>query len=297
MLSFLPGWLLGGISLCLLLLNTVFWCTPVYVVGLIRAAVPIEKVRGPCTRILTRLAEGWIDCNSALLGLIHRIEWDIDGLDALRPDESYLVSCNHQSWADIPILQRTFNHRIPFLRFFIKQELIRVPLLGLAWWFLDFPFMKRYSLATIEKHPELRGTDMATTRKACEKFRRMPVSILNFLEGTRFSAAKHARQNSPHRHLLRAKAGGMAFVLGAMGDSLHALLDVTIVYPDGAPDFWDFLSGRLTRVVVRAERRPLPTEFLAGNYLDDEAFRARFRAWVQQSWEEKDARIDKLLAG
>jgi 1-acyl-sn-glycerol-3-phosphate acyltransferase len=41
------------------------------------------------------------------------------------------------------VLQRIFHGRIPFLKFFLKQELIWVPVIGLAWWALDFPFMKR----------------------------------------------------------------------------------------------------------------------------------------------------------
>ena len=35
---------------------------------------------------------------------------------------------------------------------------------------------------------------------------------MNFVEGTRFTREKHARQNSPYNHLLRTKAGGMAFM-------------------------------------------------------------------------------------
>ena len=246
--------------------------------------------------VLRRLAEGWIQCNSLLLDLVHEIEWDVRGDDGLRHAGSYLISCNHQTWADIPILQRIFNRRIPFIRFFLKQELIRVPLLGLAWWFLDYPFMKRYSRETLEKHPELRGKDLESTRKACEKFRRAPVSILNFLEGSRFTAAKQAHQGAAYRNLLRPKAGGMAFVLDAMGDSLQSLLDVTIVYPDGAPDFWEFLAGRLDRVIVHVEEKTIPQDLLGGDYLGDSAFRERFQAWVDELWKQKDERIAALLA-
>jgi 1-acyl-sn-glycerol-3-phosphate acyltransferase len=246
--------------------------------------------------VLRRIAEGWIQCNSVLLDLVHEIDWDVRGADGLRYGESYLISCNHQTWVDIPILQRTFNRRIPFIRFFIKRELIRVPLLGLAWWFLDYPFMKRYSRETLEMHPELRGKDLESTRRACEKFRHAPVSILNFLEGTRFTAAKHAYQESPYRRLLRPKAGGMAFVLDAMGESMRSLLDVTIFYPGGAPNFWEFLTGRLERVIVHVEERAIPQDLLGGDYLVDAAFRERFQTWVDELWKQKDARIAALRA-
>ncbi|MCE6984794.1 acyltransferase, partial [Pseudomonas frederiksbergensis] len=78
------------------------------------------------------------------------------------------------------------------------------------------------------------------------KFRGKPTAIFNFAEGTRFTQAKHRQQQSPFKHLLKPKAGGVAFVLAALGEQLDALLDVTIVYPgDKAPGFWDLLSGNL----------------------------------------------------
>jgi 1-acyl-sn-glycerol-3-phosphate acyltransferase len=291
----LPSWLLGSLSLALLIVNTILWCTPFYVFGIARLLVPIERWRRAMNDLLRQLAEGWIQCNGLLLGLVHEIDWDVRGIEGLRHDARYLISCNHQTWADIPILQRTFNRRIPFIRFFLKQELIWVPLLGLAWWFLDYPFMKRYSRETLEKRPELRGRDLERARKACEKFRRGPVSLLNFLEGSRFTAAKHAHQQSPYRRLLRPKAGGMAFVLDAMGGSLRSLLDVTIVYPDGAPDFWEFLAGGLDRVIVHVEERPIPQELLGGDYLGDRVFREQFQAWIEDLWKQKDEQMAKLL--
>jgi 1-acyl-sn-glycerol-3-phosphate acyltransferase len=288
--------LLGSLSLALLIANTVLWCVPLYLFGIAKLIVPIERWRRAMNVVLRRIAEGWIQCNSVLLDLVHEIDWDVRGADGLRYGESYLISCNHQTWVDIPILQRTFNRRIPFIRFFIKRELIRVPLLGLAWWFLDYPFMKRYSRETLEMHPELRGKDLESTRRACEKFRHAPVSILNFLEGTRFTAAKHAYQESPYRRLLRPKAGGMAFVLDAMGESMRSLLDVTIFYPGGAPNFWEFLTGRLERVIVHVEERAIPQDLLGGDYLVDAAFRERFQTWVDELWKQKDARIAALRA-
>jgi 1-acyl-sn-glycerol-3-phosphate acyltransferase len=123
----------------------------------------------------------------------------------------YLVLSNHQSWVDILILQKVFNRRIPFMRFFLKQQLIWVPMLGLAWWALDFPFMQRHTKSQLQKRPELAGQDIAATRKACEKFLGKPVSIMIFPEGTRFTPAKHAQQQSPFQHLLKPKSGGMAY--------------------------------------------------------------------------------------
>src|SRR4029078_4538077 len=122
--------------------------------------------------------------------------------------------------------------------------------------------MKRYSPATLERHPELRGKDLETTRRVCARVRGVPVSILNFLEGTRYTPEKHAAQQSPYRHLLRPKAGGFAFVLASIGDQLKAMLDVTIVYPQGRPTFWNFLCGRIPLIVVHVEEKEIPVEAL-----------------------------------
>jgi 1-acyl-sn-glycerol-3-phosphate acyltransferase len=168
--------------------------------------------------------------------------------------------------------------------------------MGLAWWALDFPFMRRHSEEYLKQHPEMRGKDQEATRKACEKFALIPTSVMNFLEGTRFTPAKHAKQSSPYRHLLKPKAGGIALALNAMGDKFRAILDVTIVYPDGAPGFRDFLCGRMRRVVVRVQSLPVPEHLMQGDYAADAAVREAYGEWVRQLWRDKDAQIAGLLA-
>lgn len=296
MLRLLPAPIHGAIGLIAFALNTLFWSVPLFAVALVKLLLPIPPLRRRLSELLTRLAEGWIAVDSWMMAAIQRTPWRVTGLDGLRRDASYLICCNHNSWVDIPILQRVFYRRVPFLRFFLKQELIWVPVLGLAWWALDFPFMRRYSREYLERHPEKRGVDVATTRRACEKFRRSPTAILNFLEGTRFTPEKRARQASPYAHLLRPKAGGMANAIGAMGDRFTAILDVTIIYPDGPVELWGLLSGRLGRVVVHVEQRPIPPEWLGADYVADPDFRAAFQGWVQQIWAEKDELIARVIA-
>ncbi len=192
------------------------------------------------------------------------------------------------------MLQHLFIRRIPLLKLFLKQQLIWVPIMGLAWWALEFPFMRRHSEEFLKKHPEMRGKDQATTRKACEKFALIPTSVMNFLEGTRFTRAKHARQQSPYKHLLKPKAGGIALALNAMGDKFQAILDVTIVYPDGTPTFTQFLSGKLRRVIVRVRTLPVPQDLAQGDYAGDAAVREAYQQWVHQLWLDKDAQIEVL---
>jgi len=296
MLHFLPAPLLGMVMALLLCANTLFWMVPVYAATLLKLLSPRGRIRDRVSEWVAWGAQTWASVNVLLADHLLRIRWDIRGVEKLNRRGQYLVCSNHQSWNDIFSLMRAFDRRAPFFKFFIKQELIWVPVLGLAWWGLDYPFMKRYSAAKLEKHPELRGKDLETTRKACEHYRNVPVTILNFLEGTRFTQAKHDRQQSPYRHLLRPKAGGMALSLSALGEKINSLLDVTIVYPEGAKGFWDFLAGRVQQVVVEVRSLTIPHELYAGSYEDDPAFRKRFQDWIAQLWAEKDRRIDELLA-
>ena len=204
---------------------------------------------------------------------------------------------NHQSWVDIPALIQAFNRKTPYFKFFLKQQLIWVPLLGLAFWALDYPFMKRYSKAFLAKHPQLKGQDLAITKRACEKFKALPVTVVNYLEGTRFTPAKHAQQGSPYSYLLKPKAGGVAFVLAALGEQVDAVLDVTVVYPSTRiPGFWDLISGQVPRVIVDIQTRELDPALWQGDYQNDPVFRQFVQNWVTQLWQDKDARIAQIRA-
>jgi 1-acyl-sn-glycerol-3-phosphate acyltransferase len=277
-----------------MVVNILFWVPILLAFSCLKLLLPFKAVRLRIDPLLLAIAESWIAGNSTWMALTQRTEWDVEGIEGLDPKSWYLVNSNHQSWVDILVLQHLLNRRIPLLKFFIKQELIWVPIMGLAWWALEFPFMRRHSEEYLKKHPEMRGKDQETTRKACEKYALVPTSVMNFLEGTRFTRGKHARQQSPYTYLLKPKAGGMALALNAMGDKFRAILDVTIVYPDGTPTFNDFLGGKLRRVIVRVRTLPIPAHLLGGDYGQDAAFREQFAQWVQQLWREKDALIQTL---
>lgn len=284
------------VAAVLIAIHTFAHASVLFALALLKVALPVAPWRRGLSRALVAVAESWIAVNSALMATLGGTRIEVDGLDGLRRDEWYLVLCNHQSWVDIPVLQSVFNRRIPFMRFFLKRELIWVPVLGLAWWALDFPFMRRYSRAELERRPELRGKDIEATRQACERYRDLPVSVMNFVEGTRFTPAKHAGSGSPYRHLLPPRAGGVAFVLETMGDLMQAVLDVTVVYPQGRPSVTDLLSGRVRRVRVVVRRLAVPIDRLDGGYERDPQARARFQAWINELWRDKDATIEALLA-
>jgi len=295
MLSFLPPFVRGVIAATLLGLNTVFWCFLLFLFALVKFACPATRVRAAVDRLLNAIATSWIACNSGWMRLTQRAQWDVAGFEGLEYRGWYMVSCNHQSWVDIFVLQHLLNRRIPMLKFFLKHQLIYVPIMGPAWWALDFPFMRRHADSYLRSHPEKRFEDLETTRRACEKFALVPTSVMNFAEGTRFTKQKHRAQRSPYRHLLKPRAGALALALSVLGEKFRSLLDVTIVYPDGTPSFWNFLCGRMPKVVVRARRRPIPAEFAGGSYADDAIFRKTIQHWLQELWSEKDEQIELLL--
>ncbi|MDO5692152.1 MAG: acyltransferase [Pseudomonadota bacterium] len=295
MLSFLPPLLRGVIAFLLLVLNTLVCCVPLFALALLKLVLPWRAARLRIDPIINAIATQWIAGNSAWMRLTQTTRWDVEGVAELPYAGWYLVQANHQSWVDIFALQHTLNRRIPMLKFFLKQELIYVPVMGLAWWALEFPFMKRHSEAALRANPALREQDRETTRRACAKFSLVPTSVMNFPEGTRFTLSKHAAQASPYRHLLKPKAGALALSLHAMGEKFDSLIDVTIVYPHGRPTFWRFICGQVPSIVLRAHRRAIPPAFCQGDYAADPAFRAELQGWLSELWAEKDAEIEQLL--
>ncbi|MEZ4605077.1 MAG: acetyltransferase [Desulfobacterales bacterium] len=217
----ISGYIRAVCALMLVFINTLFWLIPLFAAGILKFLLPMPVLRKLFNVAITFVCNTWNSWNNHIIDWTQNIEWDVRGHENLKKDDSYLVLSNHQTWNDILVLEKIFINRIPFLKFFIKQELIWIPVLGFSWWALDYPFMKRYSKEFLKKNPHLKGKDLEATRTACEKFKNMPVSVMNFVEGTRFTRSKHQRQNSPYKHLLRPKAGGTALVLHALGNQLR----------------------------------------------------------------------------
>lgn len=284
----------GSLSLILYILNTVFWSIPLFALAAVKAAVPLEPWRRRCSRMLNAIAEYWIWVNNQNQKLFGTTLWDVQGINSLERSQWYLVLANHQSWVDILVLQRIFHRKIPFLKFFIKKELMWLPILGQAWWAMDFPFVKRYTKNYLQKRPHLMGKDLAMTRKACQKFKKIPISVMNFVEGTRFTNEKHRKQQSPFSYLLRPKAGGIASVFDAMGEQIHRVLDVTIVYPDGVSSFWALLCGKIRKIKVRVRSLPMRAE-LIGDYTNDKHFREELQDWLNNLWAEKNQHIEEMM--
>lgn len=290
----------GAAVLLALGLNTVVLCLVLFLCSFAKLLAPAGAPRRRVRRFLARLPVLWIAVNNGLFSLMRITRWDIEIPPGLKREGSYLVVSNHQSWADVLILQRAFNRRLPFFRFFVKESLIWLPFLGAAWWALDMPFMKRYSREQLAARPELKGRDLENARKACEKFRQMPVAMMNFPEGSRYSISKRDYLGSRYRHLLEPRIGGIGQVLFALDEELDALVDVTIFFggrgDKAAPTLWEFVSGQAPCVAVRARQVAIPPDLRGSNFRTDLEFRGRLERLISGLWQAKDEELSELKA-
>lgn len=286
------GPIIAAILVALLCINTVFWCIPLYFFALLKLFTP-SKHKALMSRATTFFAQCWASVNKAVAHFSLPTQWKITGVDSLSKKNWYLVLSNHQSWLDIVALENALNQKIPFLKFFIKDQLKWVPFLGLAWLGLDFPFMKRYSKAQLKRNPQLKGKDLLATQRACQKFKYTPTTIMNFVEGTRFKPQKQLAQKSPYKHLLRPKAGGIGYVLQTMGQYFNEILDVTIIYSNQNNSLWDYLCGRINHICIHIHKIPL-TQKLLGDYYNDPAYQQWFKGWLNARWASKDDLISQL---
>ena len=286
----------GIVSIAWISVHTVLWCLLLYPMGLVRIAVPVAAVRRGLGGAMDRIIDGWVVSNRLLMRVLRQtvVGVQLEGDAGFARGGWYLIVSNHQSWADILVLQEIFLGRVPPLKFFTKRELIWAPLVGVAMWLLGFPYVRRYGRERLAAHPELRAHDRDATMRACEGFLERPTSVLSFLEGTRFTPVKRAVQGSPHRWLLKPKTSGFAYVAQALNARLPRMVDVTIDYPGGVPSFWDFLCGRCRRVDVTVESIGVP-EVLAG--VAGTGGRDALKAWIDDRWDAKDRSLTVLRAG
>ncbi|MBU3005127.1 acyltransferase [Paraglaciecola arctica] len=294
MFSVLPSFIVYPLHLTLQMLSLAFWAINIILLGFIKFLLPFSFVSKPINIVLNFMMCAFGFCSVTLIKMMNKVEFDyvVDG--QLSQKEWYLIISNHLSWLDIILLTDFAAGKIPAPKFFLKKELIWLPFVGLGAWALDMPFMQRYNKAFLQKNPHLRGKDIATTKKSCEKFRQLPTTVINFVEGNRFTPEKQKLKQGPFTNLLPPKAGGIAFTLATMGELFTSVLDITVIYPDtkGSP-MHAMLSGRLKRVIVRVNVHPV-TDEIVGDYFNDENFKQGFQSWLNSVWHNKDKLISEL---
>ncbi|WLP93572.1 acyltransferase [Psychrobacter sp. M13] len=271
---------------------------PVWLMG----ATKIVTGAAIADKAVIKIANHWINSNNALIDtILPQKDWRISLPDDVHINGKYLLICNHQSWVDTSVVQYISQDRLPLTRFFTKFELIYIPIVGQTFYFLDFPMMRRHSKKKIAKNPDLKGQDIIEAKRACALLKGKPFTLLNYLEGTRFTSAKRDKQRSPYKHLLKPRAGGLALAISALGSDIDGILDMTIVYPDGIPNYGDLWQGNIQRlgVDVRYMKTPdgLSSAIQSGGYENDDSVKAEMFDWVAQLWQDKDIRIDEMMAG
>lgn len=277
------------------IINLGFWASIIISCGLLKLVLPVPAIRHLLMGFMHFAMQCFGFVSVLLIKLFNPVKviYRIDG--TLSVENWYLLIANHLSYLDIILLIDFSRKRIPPPKFFLKQELIWLPFVGLGAWALDMPFMKRYSRSYLEKYPHKKGQDIETTRRSCEKYKTSPTTVINFVEGTRFTRAKHQLRKSQFAHLLPPKAGGIAFTLATMGDLFTNLLDISLLYPDNeAHPMMSMLSGQMTRIIIDVNVLTVPVE-AQGDYFADDSFRSRFQHWLNELWTNKDSRINQLL--
>ena len=277
----------GVICFLILLTNTLVLATLMIPLGIIKFLIPLKSLRISFTKMIIKIGEIWISVNSIWVLKILNPKIQIQGFESLNKNEWYLTTSNHQSWADIFMVQMLTNRKIPMLKFFMKHVLIYVPVIGICWWALDMPFLKRYTKEQIKKNPKLKGRDFKEMRKSLNHYSLHPVSVFSYAEGTRFTHKKHTAQESPYYNLLKPKEGGMALALSVI-PSIKFLIDITIIYESPKRSFWDYLCGRLKNIKIFVKKIEIPKEFLNEKLAEDDRLRSNFKAWLNNIWKDKD---------
>ena len=275
--------------------NLAFWGMLIIILGLVKLVMPNGKIKTFWNKIMHACMFAFGRISVLMIRLFNnvRIENQIHG--ELAKNSWYLIIANHLSYLDIILLIEFATYRIPAPKFFLKKELIWLPFVGLGAWALDMPFMHRYTKAYLAKYPERKGKDLATTKAYCEKFRTMPTTEINFVEGTRFTPDKHKLKQSPYQHLLPPKAGGVSFTLAAMGELFTNVLDISLLYPENRRHpMMAMLSGQMTKIIIDVKVTPVP-ELQQSSSRSEAEFRSYFQHWLNTLWQEKDTRINTLL--
>lgn len=284
----------GALVCFLLLVSSLFFALAIIIFAGIVKLIPSKKWRHCGKTYLQNFPIWWMDANSLILKTTTAGKLVIKGDGQLKRDGWYMVVSNHQTWVDILIISLALHRRVPVLKFFMKKQLLwSLPIVGLACYVLGYPFMQRHTRDDVRKNPALKNQDIETTRKACEQFKEYPTSVISFAEGTRFTAEKHAKQDSPFENLLKPRSGGTAIVVSELSDKLDGLIDTTIFYDKPGLPFWDFACGNFKKIIVEYELVELKEE-LFGNYYEDRAYRARFAQWLNQLWMKKDQKLKQL---
>ena len=276
-------------SITVLLINSGIVFLPLVFFSLIKVIVPIKRVQYHCTTVVQALASFWVSFTILITKMLSPTEIEFEQNTKLSKKNTYLVISNHKSWLDTLVLMLAFHKKIPFPKFFMKSQMFFVPIIGMVCWALEFPAMKRYSKSYIAQHPEKKGKDIEMTQKYCKNLSDRPTTIVNFVEGTRYTKEKAV--DTKYSYLLNPKAGGIAVILKSLSDRMIGVLNTTIVYDNPNQTLWDFMICRTKKIKIKVDFIPIKDVPL-GDYFNNAEDKQIFQDWLNNLWLNKDKYID-----
>jgi 1-acyl-sn-glycerol-3-phosphate acyltransferase len=207
--------------------------------------------------------------------------------DDVPHQENALVIANHQTMVDVIALMSLAlpKGRLGDMKWFVKDSIKYVPGIGWGLYFLDSIFVKRAWAADKE-------SILATFSRILKH--RIPLWLLTFPEGTRWTPSKHHRSNSfaarngwaPFEHVMVPHTKGFQATVSNLGSHITAVYDVTIAYPRKIPTLWAFTARGAHDIHLHVRRYPI-----------DQLPRvdADLAAWLLQRFRDKDRRLAGFL--
>lgn len=235
-----------------------------------------REVNRWCARFIWGL---WVVMAERLMA----IEFRFTG-DPVPKSENALILPNHQTMADVMVV---LSHawraaRIGDMKWFVKDVVKWVPGPGWGMVFLDCIFLRRNW-----------ARDRARIHQLFGKFQAegIPIFLVSFLEGTRKTAAKHAKSIEyarekglyPPKHTMIPRTKGFVATMIGLRGHLDAVHDLTIAYPGRVPGLFDCFAGRVQRVDIHVRR------FAIAELPEADA---ELATWVMDRFEEKDELLE-----
>ncbi len=118
------------LSIVLTIPVTIVCSVPIIIAGMVKLLLPVPGIWRKVSIFCNFMMYCWCAGLAALLRLNPHLQWDVEGLEGLSKKNWYLLICNHRSWADIVVLCVLFRKHIPMNKYFLKQQLARVPFIG-----------------------------------------------------------------------------------------------------------------------------------------------------------------------
>lgn len=268
----------GIVGFAILFCYTLFGCFLVYILAFFQLLCPVPRWRRQLRGANDEVITAWVFLNEKMCQVFRWTRIDTKLAETLPSRKDWwIIASNHQSWADIVILEIVFRKLAPPIKFFTKRELIWIPFLGFGLWLLRFPYVRRGMREKGQTRSRLQQKNRRELQRAAKQFHERPISLLLFLEGTRFTSTKHAEQQSLFQNLLRPKVGGLAYSLEALDTDVDRIVNVTINYHGEVPGFWQFVCGRCSQVDVLVDTISLTADFTRN-----------LKGEIMRVWHEKD---------